>query len=84
MVFASKTSKLPKVPPYNLLLTIFCSKEKDQAFVESRLDILNQCKVWWEPSQDVNVDLLVLFDPPVSLHQNSSMVLRPKSKVSST
>ncbi|TQD92761.1 hypothetical protein C1H46_021639 [Malus baccata] len=42
MVFASKTSKLHKVSPYNLPLTRVYSRKEGQAFVESHLDILNQ------------------------------------------
>lgn len=49
-------------------LTIFSltrvrNREEGQNFVESHLDILNQCKVWWKPGQDVYVDFPVPSDP---------------------
>ncbi|RXH77065.1 hypothetical protein DVH24_019953 [Malus domestica] len=57
MTSTSMTSKLPKISPYNLFIN-----ESPQSR-RSHLDILNQCKVWWEPGQEVYVDLLALSDP---------------------
>lgn len=62
---ASSSSKpmSAKISPYNLPLTRACNRQEGEAFVENHRDILNNCKVWWEPGHDIYVELSAPSNP---------------------
>ncbi|RXH75638.1 hypothetical protein DVH24_039337 [Malus domestica] len=59
MASSSKSTKSPRITPYNLPPM----KEESQTFVENHRDLLGQCRVWWESGHDIHATLPALSDP---------------------
>ncbi|RXH73940.1 hypothetical protein DVH24_016762 [Malus domestica] len=60
---SSNNPQLAKISPYNLPLMRVCNLQEGKAFVEDHRDILNDCKVWWEPGHNIYVYLPASSNP---------------------
>lgn len=63
MASSSKSTKSPRITPYNLPPMKVRNQEECRTFVENHRDLLGQCRVWWESGHDIHTTLPAPSDP---------------------